>query len=100
VSYRPLYSPNGGHFSQVHIDTFGLCQIQREQCSEEIDGIHPSKSGLLFPLTPSMRGHQLGHAFTLSAYCAICTGNKHANDSFRTGMANCNKTNNRCYYPR
>lgn len=100
VSYTSIYSPNGGHFSQVHIDTYGLCYISREVCSDEIDGINPNSSSTLYPLTPSMRGHQAGLAFTLSGYCAICTGYKYATYSRRTGMTTCNRTNNNCYYPK
>jgi hypothetical protein len=100
VSYTVSYSPNGGHLTQVHIDTCGLCYIQREVCSDEIDGIKPPTSGLLHPLTPNMRGHQLGHRFTLSAYCKVCVGNKYGNYSRRTGTATCNKSSNNCYYPR
>jgi hypothetical protein len=102
VSYTATYSPDAGNFSQLHIITYPLCYIQRENCgADDLYSLVLSKSTLLYPRTPSMRGHQLGTAFTLGGFCASCaSGHRYADSSYRTGMANCNKTNNNCYYPK
>ena len=101
VSYTAKYTPNHGRLSQMHLITYPLCYIKRENCgSDELDRLVLSKNGvLLYPRTPNMRGHQVGLGIDFGAFCKSCTNGHYANDSFRTGMATCNKSNNNCYYP-
>jgi RHS repeat-associated protein len=99
INYWAFYSPDGGHFSQVHINGYTLCYRNRGLCWDDLIPINPRSSGHFYlDSQVPLNGDKISHAFTLSGYCAVCTGRKYTTDSFRTGMATCNKNNNNCYY--
>ncbi len=96
ASYTLIYSPNSHNFTNIFVRMYALCNFAASDCGH-VDTVGTGGKSPFLASNSAMNGSTISHGFQLFGH--FTPRAQTITDQAKTGMANCNKTNNVCKYP-